>query len=112
MGMATLKKETNQLYRQKYFVEADRVLRYRPPPAGPGRSGSGTIIRRNQGRIHDVCIPMNKPAPPPDAQISVQIIRKGGVISGIRIACPCGRHAEVELDYPVGEAAAKKGGTP
>lgn len=55
---------------------------------------------------------MNKPAPPPDAQIAVQIVRKGGVISGIRITCPCGRHAEVDLDYAVGAGMPKTGGTP
>lgn len=107
--MATIQKETNQLYRQKYFVEADRVLRYRPPSAGPGRGGSSAIIRRSESRFHDVSIPMNKPAPPADAQISVQIIRKGSAIAGIRIACPCGRHAEVDLDYAGADAAPKPG---
>ena len=113
MGMAIIQKETNQLYRQKYFVEADRVLRYRPPPAGPGKAGSSSIIRRSESRVRDVSVPMNKPSPPPDAQIAVQILRKGSVICGIRITCPCGRHAEVDLDYP-GAAAVppKTGGTP
>ncbi len=108
--MAATQKETNKLYRQKYFVEANRVLRYRPPPAGPGRGGSSTIIRRTAGCLHEVRVPMNKPAPPPDAQIAVQIVRKGGVISGIRITCPCGRHAEVDLEYAGGAGAPKTGG--
>ncbi len=108
--MAATQKETNKLYRQKYFVEANRVLRYRPPPAGPMRGGSSTIIRRSEGCLHDVRVPMNKPAPPADAQIAVQIVRKNGVISGIRITCPCGRHAEVDLDYSAGAGAPKSGG--
>ena len=53
---------------------------------------------------------MNKPAPAHDAQIAVQILRKGGAICGIRIKCPCGRHAEVDLDYPAAEAAPKPSG--
>jgi hypothetical protein len=110
--MATLKNETNQLYRQKYFVEADKVLRYRPPSAGLGRTGSNAVIRRSQSKINEVRVPMNKPAPPAEAQIAVQIVRKGGVIAGIRITCPCGRHAEVDLDYPAADAGARKGGTP
>jgi len=61
----------------------------------------------------DISVSMNKPAPPPDAQIAVQILRKGGAVSGIRIACPCGRHAEVDVDYPiVSSAAPKPGGGP
>lgn len=111
-GMAATQKETNKLYRQKYFVEADRVLRYRPPPAGPGKAGSSSVIRRGEGHLGEIRVPMNKPAPPPDAQIAVQILRKGGVVSGIRIACPCGRHAEVDLDYAAVEAAARAGGAP
>ncbi|NLG35972.1 MAG: hypothetical protein GX548_11520 [Lentisphaerae bacterium] len=110
--MATIQKETNKLYRQKYFVEADRVVRYRPPPAGPGRAGSSSIIRGGRGRLDPIRVPMNKPAPPHDAQIAVQVLRKGGVISGIRITCPCGRHAEVDLDYSAPAAGSQPGGAP
>ena len=108
--MAATQKETNKLYRQKYFVEANRVLRYRPAPAGPGRAGPSAIIRRDEGRLGEIRVPMNKPAPAHDAQIAVQILRKGGAICGIRIKCPCGRHAEVDLDYPAAEAAPKPSG--
>jgi hypothetical protein len=108
--MATVQKETNKLYRQKYFVEADRVVRYRPPPAGPGRAGSSSVIRGNSGRLDPIRVPMNKPAPPHDAQIAVQVLRKGGVISGIRITCPCGRHAELDLDYAAPSPGSKSGG--
>ena len=110
-GMAITQKETNKLYRQKYFVESNRVLRYRPPPAGPGKAGSSAIIRKDESRIGDILVSMNKKAPPPDVQIAVQILRQGGAVSGIRIACPCGRHAEVDVDYtPAHPAAPKPGG--
>ncbi len=109
VGMTTIKKETNKLYRQKYFVDAGNVIRYRPAPAGPGKVGSSAVIRRDEGRVSPIRVPMNKPAPPPEAQIAVQILRKGGVISGIRIACPCGRCAEVDLDYAT--PAARPGAT-
>lgn len=108
--MAATQKETNKLYRQKYFVEADRVLRYRPASTGSGKSGSSSIIRKDAGRMGDIRVPMNKPAPPHDAQIAVKILRKDGAVSGIRITCPCGRHAEIDLDYSTSGAAAKPGG--
>ena len=108
--MAITQKETNKLYRQKYFVESNRVLRYRPPPAGPGKTGSSSIIRRDERHVGDILVSMNKPIPPPDVQIAVQILRKAGVVSGIRIACPCGRHAEVDLEYPATSPAAPKPG--
>lgn len=107
--MSVAKKETNTLYRQKYFVDSSQVIRYRPGRAGPKPSGSSSVIRKDRGRVSTIRVPMNKPAPPPEAQIEVQIERKGTEVRGIRIVCPCGRHAEVELDYSSESSGAAKG---
>lgn len=98
--MAMLEKNTNQLYRQKYFVDQRNVIRYRPKPAGLGMKRSSTIIPAESACVSDVRIPLDGTLPPPGAQISVQLERKGRDLSGIRIKCPCGRHAEVDFDAP------------
>lgn len=104
--MTAIEKDTNQLYRQKYFVDARKVLRYRPPAAAPSAtSAPSTVIPSEQVRVSDVRVPMNGPAPPEDAPISVRVVRKSTGVSFIHIACPCGRHAELEMEHPVADTA-------
>jgi len=105
--MTALEKNTNQLYRQKYFVEESNVIRYRPPSAAPGCTKVSTVISRQSARVSEIRVPLNGPPPSSDAQIAVQLLHSGAALSGIRIKCPCGRHAELDLDTPAG---VKKGG--
>jgi len=106
--MSATKKETNTLYRQKYFVDSSEVIRYRPGPAGPKQMPSSSIIRKENGKLSNLRVPMNKPAPPADAQIEVKILRNESRVSGLRIACPCGRHAEVDLNGPADASTSGK----
>ena len=39
-------------------------------------------------------------------EITVDVVRDGNRITGIRIACPCGRHAELDVQYAEGGAGA------
>jgi hypothetical protein len=100
--MTVLEKNTNQLYRQKYFVDESNVIRYRPPSAAPGSNKVSTVIARQSARISDIRVPMNGPAPSSEAQIAVQLLHSGAALSGIRIKCPCGRHAELDMDPAAG----------
>ncbi len=95
--MKPLEKNTNQLYRQKYFVDESHVIRYRPAPAVKGGSRATPIVPARRAQISDIKVPMHEPPPPADAQIAVQLVRDGAGLQGIRIQCPCGRHAEVDL---------------
>lgn len=105
--MSALEKNTNQLYRQKYFVDERTVIRFRPPSAGVGRSMVSTVIPAQAVRLSPVSVPMNAVPPPADAQMSVKLIRDGDVLKGIRIQCPCGRHAELDVNVPMGKGAGK-----
>lgn len=97
--MKPLEKNTNQLYRQKYFVDETHVIRYRPPPAMKGASKGSPVIAGSHARLASVKIPMHEPPPPADAQIAVELVRDGDTITGIRIQCPCGRHAELDFEH-------------
>lgn len=92
-----MEKNTNQLYRQKYFVDADTVIRYRPPNATTAPKRSAAIIPGRAAAVSAVKVPMNTAPPPSDAQITVQLVREGNSLNGIRIQCPCGRHAEIDM---------------
>ena len=95
--MKPLEKNTNQLYRQKYFVEESSVIRYRPAPAVKGGSRTSAIVPARRTKVSDIKVPMHEPPPPADAKIAVQLVRDGAALQGIRIQCPCGRHAELDL---------------
>ncbi len=104
--MKPLEKNTNQLYRQKYFVDESNVIRYRPAPALKKSSRASAIVPARKTKISDIKVPMHEPPPPADAQIAVQLMRDGAALQGIRIQCPCGRHAELDIgDAPSGERA-------
>ena len=103
--MKQLEKNTNQLYRQKYFVDESHVIRYRSAPAVKGAIRASAILPARQAKLSGVKIPMHEAPPPADAQISVQLVRDGASISGIRIQCPCGRHAALDIGGKAGGAA-------
>lgn len=100
--MTALEKNTNQLYRQKYFVDERSVIRYRPPSATSGNLRPSKVISAKAVSVSPVRVPMNGAPPSEDAQISVQLLRNGAALSGIRITCPCGRHAELDMDAQPG----------
>jgi hypothetical protein len=104
--MKPIEKNTNQLYRQKYFVDETHVIRYRPAPAVKGAMRASPIVPARQAKVSQVKVPMHEPPPPADAQISVQVVKDGAVLRGIRIQCPCGRHAELDIG---GQPAGGKG---
>jgi len=108
--MTALEKNTNQLYRQKYFVDERQVIRYRPPSAAPGMVRPSTVISARAAQVSPIRVPMNGEPPKQDAQIAVQLVRNGAALSGIRITCPCGRHAEVEMDTSAGAPGKGKAG--
>lgn len=97
--MTPVEKNTNQLYRQKYYVDTSQVFRHRPPSAALQEPlSSSTVIPGSSVRLSSVRVPMNKAAPPENAPIAVRVVRKSLTLSEIRIDCPCGRHAELDLD--------------
>ena len=104
--MKPLEKNTNQLYRQKYFVDESSVIRYRPAPALKKSSRASAVVPAGRTKISDIKVPIHAPPPPADAQIAVQLLRDGATLQGIRIQCPCGRHAELDIGAkpPEGQA--------
>jgi hypothetical protein len=109
--MTPVEKNTNQLYRQKYYVDTSQVFRNRPTPAAPlPPNASTSVIPGSSVRLSKVRVPMNKPAPPENAPIAVRVVRTSPTVSEIRIDCPCGRHAELDLDSAPRAASGSAGG--
>lgn len=97
--MGNTAQETNAVYRKKYFVESGKVLFC--PRANPAEQlqpvsrvidASSVIVAKRPIEIH-------LSRSPDGEQIKVDTIREGQKVKSIRIACPCGRRAELNVEY-------------
>lgn len=107
-GKGRVEVRTNTRVRQKYFVDESSVMSSIRKPPFKGWPQYSKVIRSSNVAISDkVVVPRcNKSALPGD--IRVEVLRDGAMIKAIRIACPCGRHTELDCAYgSIPEQAAK-----
>ena len=99
--MPEVEAQTNQLYRKKYFIDAKTIIssadevdntpspRVTPTPVIDASrvilSQEPVIIRRGAARETD--------------RIRVDVVKEGPLAKVIRIACPCGRRTELDVQY-------------
>lgn len=93
---------TNSRLRQKYFVDEKNILgsmrqtlTARPQPTGKVIHGAGARSLNKPVLIRCQTAAL-------EGDIQVNLIRNGARITGIRIACPCGRHTELNVEYEGG----------
>jgi len=95
--MPKVETDTNQLYRKKYFVNSQEIMTADQPLAdAPVRIGSPVIDARRVVMNRD---PVSIRSSADADRIRVDVIKDGQRVKGIRIACPCGRHAEMDVQY-------------
>ena len=99
--MSEVEKDANQLLREKYFVEADRVVlsgRHKRRPAK--RLETGQVIDASRVVVSRRAI-VPRPASETEkaAGIRVHVVKEGDRMTGIKIQCPCGRHADLSCEY-------------
>ncbi len=94
--------ESNRLLRDKYFVDAEDVLtRDRQRTATPRRAPErGRVIDASRVLVSKRTV-LPRPATAGNAQnsIRVNVVKENNRIVGIKIECPCGRHAELNCEY-------------
>jgi hypothetical protein len=44
-------------------------------------------------------VPPKKANTEEDSQIQIEVVKNGNQIRGLNIKCPCGRHAELDVQY-------------
>ncbi|MBN1676881.1 MAG: hypothetical protein JXR37_37920 [Kiritimatiellae bacterium] len=90
---------TNRLLRKKYFVDKTTIVTS-VDKLKPGQEPFSKIIRGGQVAIsrQPKLIRCERRTPLP-GEIQVEVVREGQKITGIRISCPCGRHAELDCEY-------------
>ena len=96
--MSLVETNTNQLLRKKYYVESSKIItKYRP-----GRKNSSRLPARIIDSTRVVVSDQERrlfSTAPPDEEIKVQTIKQGHTVKGLHIACPCGRTADLDIQY-------------
>ncbi len=99
--MANIEKDTNQLLRDKYFVDAEQVL------SGGRRRKAAPFGKLETSRVIDashVVVSKRTVSPRPAAggdkdSIRIHVVKENNRMVGLRIECPCGRHADLNCEY-------------
>jgi hypothetical protein len=100
--MPDIETNTNKLLREKYFVDAEDVLSL-------GRNRQPALRRRTEtGRVIDASRVIVSPRTVSPRALStaqgkeglkVHVVKENNRMVGIKIECPCGRHAELNCEY-------------
>ncbi len=86
---------TNQLYRKKYFSDRSKILTSYTQRKQASKQVSA-VFDANNVRMDARPVMIHAHAQP---QIKVDTVREGSKITEIRISCPCGRTAEMKVQY-------------
>lgn len=105
--MAALEKNTNELFRKKYYVDATEILTNKKKQEKPVPYARSPIIDASKVVVSTRTVRLRRGSKDAGEQIRVNVIREGNRIKSIRIACPCGRHAELDCEYAPEEQKAK-----
>jgi len=87
---------TNQLYRKKYFSDKRSILATGDVPRKSPAWQISSVLDAATVRMADQPVVVHANA---QLQIKVDTVRDGSKITEIRIACPCGRTAEMKVQY-------------
>ena len=100
--MPDFETNTNQLLREKYFVDAEDVLaldRNRKPKLRR-RADAGRVIDASRVIVSRRTVsPRAVPAGDGKDSIKIHVVKEDNRMTGLKIECPCGRHAELNCEY-------------
>jgi len=97
--MSAIEKNTNQVFRKKYFIDAQEVLATSKSSKKTRQKTYSTIIERSKVAFSDKPILLSPELKKINDHITVNVIREENRIKRIRIACPCGRTADLDCQY-------------
>ncbi len=97
--MTQLEKNTNQVFRKKYFIDAKEVMATSKALKKPRQKATSTIIEKSKVVYNDKPILISPELKKINDHITVSVVREENRIKRIRIACPCGRSADLDCQY-------------
>ncbi len=107
--MPKLESDTNQLYRKKYFIDSANIVSGIKASVGLRPLEPSQVIDSNRITFSKRPVPLRASSSSSGdlEKIRVDVVREGNKVKGLRIACPCGRHTELDVEYgPVATAPA------
>ncbi len=99
--MPKVETNTNQLFRKKYFINADTIVTGGEEEEEAERLSVTTtpVIDASRVILSREPVPLRRGAAGEASRIHVDVIKDGARVKSIRIACPCGRKAELDVQY-------------
>ena len=98
--MPRVETDTNQVYRKKYFVPASSIIGPKTPVKEQRPATSNPIIHAQREVLSNQPVRLNYNANNKAGDdIRVDVVKNGSQIKGLKIACACGRHTELDVAY-------------
>ena len=97
--MPKIETDTNQVYRKKYFVSAESIITAKTAPKNQSLQAKNSVIDASRVVLSDRPIAVRLDGQTDSNEIHVEVVKSGNEVRGLKIACPCGRHAELDVAY-------------
>jgi hypothetical protein len=97
--MPNVEMDTNQLYRKKYFLDSAKILTGVRTSTTLRANPLSQVIDSTRVVVSKQAVPVRSATATDGDRIRVDVVRDGNRIKGLRVACPCGRHTELDVEY-------------
>jgi hypothetical protein len=100
--MPRVETATNQVYRKKYFVDAEHIIGRKQgvPPGYFKKPVRSSVINSARVKLSPKPVRLRKDLQMDDDEdMRVRVTREGTRLKEIDISCPCGRHATLNVAY-------------
>jgi hypothetical protein len=98
--MPGVETQTNQLYRKKYFIDAETIISGSEEADDDVSSQTMTpVIEASRVILSHEPVTLHHGTARETDRIHVDVVKEGPLVKAIRIACPCGRRTDLDVQY-------------
>jgi|PlaIllAssembly_1097288.scaffolds.fasta_scaffold743431_2 hypothetical protein len=97
--MPGVETQTNQLYRKKYFIDAETIISGADEVDDASFQTVTPVIDASRVILSQEPVIIRRGAARETDRIHVDVVKEGPLVKMIRIACPCGRRTELDVQY-------------
>ena len=97
--MSKVETQTNQLFRKKYFIDAETIISSTEEVDDAFSQTITPVIDASRVILSHEPVTIRQGAARETDRIHVDVVKEGPLVKMIRIACPCGRRTELDVQY-------------